>query len=203
MWKEFKEFALKGNALSLAIGVIIGAASARSSTRWSTTSSCRSSASPAKADFTNYFFPLSQRRDRDQSRRRAEAGRRASPTATSSPSSINFLIVAVALFIVIKGINSLNAGPGPEPAAPPPPSDEVVLLTADSRRAGQAPGLTRDLSRRAALAAAAPLVHDARIPSTVAAAPPRLARRDSAPRPRRCVQAASSRCSTTAAAGRA
>jgi large conductance mechanosensitive channel len=42
---------------------------------------------------------------------------------------INFLIVAVALFVVIKAINTLNRKPPPAPAAPPPPSREVVLLT--------------------------------------------------------------------------
>ena len=43
---------------------------------------------------------------------------------------INFAIVAVALFVVIKGINTLNRKtPPPEPAAPPPPSPEIVLLT--------------------------------------------------------------------------
>jgi large conductance mechanosensitive channel len=39
---------------------------------------------------------------------------------------INFLIVAVAMFLVMKGANMLKK---PAPAAPPPPSDEVVLLT--------------------------------------------------------------------------
>ena len=42
---------------------------------------------------------------------------------------INFLIVAVALFVVIKGINTLNKKPEAAPAAPPPPTPEVVLLT--------------------------------------------------------------------------
>ena len=42
---------------------------------------------------------------------------------------INFLIVAIALFVVIKGINSLTRKPPPAPVAPPPPSEEVVLLT--------------------------------------------------------------------------
>ena len=43
---------------------------------------------------------------------------------------INFAIVAVALFVVIKAINTLNRKPAAAaPAAPPPPSEEVVLLT--------------------------------------------------------------------------
>ena len=42
---------------------------------------------------------------------------------------INFLIVALALFFVVKGINSLKRPAPAAPAAPPPPSEEVVLLT--------------------------------------------------------------------------
>ena len=43
---------------------------------------------------------------------------------------INFLIVAIALFVVIRGINTLNRKPkDAAPAAPPPPAPEVVLLT--------------------------------------------------------------------------
>ena len=42
---------------------------------------------------------------------------------------INFLIVAAALFLVIKGINTLNRKPVPAPAAPTPPNPEILLLT--------------------------------------------------------------------------
>ena len=42
MWKEFKEFAVKGNAVDLAVGVIIGAAFGESLTHSSKTFSCRS-----------------------------------------------------------------------------------------------------------------------------------------------------------------
>jgi large conductance mechanosensitive channel len=42
---------------------------------------------------------------------------------------INFLIVAVALFVVIKGINTLNKKPEAAAAEPPPPTPEVELLT--------------------------------------------------------------------------
>ena len=41
MLEEFKKFALKGNVVDLAIGVIIGAAFGRSWSRWSATCSCR------------------------------------------------------------------------------------------------------------------------------------------------------------------
>ena len=41
MLEDFKKFALRGNVVDLAIGVIIGAAFGASSTRWWPTSSCR------------------------------------------------------------------------------------------------------------------------------------------------------------------
>ncbi len=42
---------------------------------------------------------------------------------------INFLIVALALFFVVKGINMLRKPAAAASAAPPPPNPEVVLLT--------------------------------------------------------------------------
>ena len=42
---------------------------------------------------------------------------------------INFIIVAFALFFVVKAINTMKKPAPAAPAAPPPPSDEVVLLT--------------------------------------------------------------------------
>ena len=42
---------------------------------------------------------------------------------------INFAIVAAALFLVIKGMNTMMKKQPPAPAAPAPPSEEVVLLT--------------------------------------------------------------------------
>jgi len=55
---EFKEFAVKGNAMDLAVGVIIGAALARSSNPSSTIWSCRSSGGVRRPGFSNLFVAL-------------------------------------------------------------------------------------------------------------------------------------------------
>ena len=59
MWQEFKEFALKGNALSLAIGVIIGAAFGKIVDALVNDIIMPILGIAGKADFTNYFVPLS------------------------------------------------------------------------------------------------------------------------------------------------
>ena len=80
-----------------------------------------------KADFSNYFLALS-RRDSDQPRRRAQAGRRAR-LRRFRHRVVHFLIVAAALFVVVKAINTMKRPAPAAPAVPPPPSAEVVLLT--------------------------------------------------------------------------
>ena len=59
MWNEFKEFALKGNALSLAIGVIIGAAFGKIVDALVNDIIMPILGIAGKADFTNYYIPLS------------------------------------------------------------------------------------------------------------------------------------------------
>jgi large conductance mechanosensitive channel len=127
MWNEFREFALKGNALSLAIGVIIGAAFGKIVDALVNDIIMPIIGIAGKADFSNYFVPLSSAVNATNlSDARKQGGVLAYGDFISVV--INFLIVAVALFVVIKAINTLNRKP-PAPAAPPPPSPEVVLLT--------------------------------------------------------------------------
>ena len=59
MWEEFKEFALKGNALSLAVGVIIGAAFGKIVDALVNDIIMPIVGIAGKADFTNYYLPLS------------------------------------------------------------------------------------------------------------------------------------------------
>ncbi len=127
MWQEFKEFALKGNALSLAIGVIIGAAFGKIVDALVNDIIMPILGIAGKADFTNYFIPLS---DKVTASNLEDARKQGGVFAYGDFITvvINFLIVAVALFLAIKGINALNRKP-PAPKEPPPPSDEVVLLT--------------------------------------------------------------------------
>ena len=126
MWEEFKEFALKGNALALAVGVIIGAAFGKIVDALVNDIIMPIVGIAGKADFSNYFIPLSSSvTATNLSDARKQGGVLAYGDFISVV--INFLIVAIALFIVIKAINTMNRKQPPKPAAPPP-SEELVLL---------------------------------------------------------------------------
>jgi large conductance mechanosensitive channel len=128
MWKEFREFAMRGNALDLAVGVIIGAAFGKIVDGLVNDVIMPIIGIAGKADFSNYFIPLSSA---VTATNLADARKQGGVFAYGDFITIviNFLIVAVALFAVIKAINTFNRQPKAAPAAPPPPSQEVVLLT--------------------------------------------------------------------------
>jgi large conductance mechanosensitive channel len=128
MWNEFKEFALKGNALSLAIGVIIGAAFGKIVDALVNDIIMPIIGIAGKADFSNYYVPLSSA---VTATNLADARKQGGVLAYGDFISvvINFLIVAIALFVVIKGINAVTRQAAKEPAPPAPPTPEVALLT--------------------------------------------------------------------------
>jgi large conductance mechanosensitive channel len=127
MWQEFKEFAIRGNAIDLAIAVVIGAAFGKVVGALVDDIINPIIGIAGEADFSNYFVPLSSA---VTAASLADARKQGGVLAYGDLITvvINFLIVAVALFAVIKGINALKK-PQAAPAAPPPPSEEVVLLT--------------------------------------------------------------------------
>ena len=128
MIKEFKEFAMRGNVVDMAIGIIIGAAFGKI-----VSSLVADVVMPplglliGGVDFTSLKLTLK------------EAVVDAAGTVTSEAVSINygnfiqttfdFIIIAFAIFMVIKGMNSLKKKEEATPAAPPAPSKEEVLLT--------------------------------------------------------------------------
>ena len=128
MLKEFREFAMKGNVVDLAIGVIIGAAFGRIVDARVNDIIMPIIGIAGKADFTNYFVPLSSAVNATNL---ADARKQGGVLAYGDFVTIliNFIIIAFALFFVVKGINSLKKPAPAAAAAPPPPSDEVVLLT--------------------------------------------------------------------------
>ncbi len=128
MWQEFKEFALKGNALALAVGVIIGAAFGKIVDALVNDLIMPVVGIAGKADFSNYYIPLSSA---VTATNLADARKQGGVFAYGDfiTVAINFAIVAVALFLLIKGINILTRADKAKPAEPPPPSPEVVLLT--------------------------------------------------------------------------
>lgn len=126
MLKEFKEFAMKGPVVDLAIGVIIGAAFGKIISGLVDDIMMPIIGMAGKADFSNYFVGLSSAVTASNL---ADARKQGPVLAYGDfiTITINFLIIAAALFLVVKGLNSLKK---PTPGAPPPaPSDEVVLLT--------------------------------------------------------------------------
>ena len=126
--KDFRDFAMRGNVVDLAIGVIIGAAFGKIVDALVNDIIMPIIGIAGKADFTNYFIPLSSAVTAGNL---ADARKQGGVLAYGDFISvvINFAIVAIALFIVIKGINVLNRADKAKPAEPPPPSPEVVLLT--------------------------------------------------------------------------
>ena len=131
MWNEFKKFAIQGNALDLAIGVIIGAAFGKI-----VSSLVEDVLMPplgliiGKVDFSNLFLSLTGHHYDSLAAARA-AGAPTLNYGVFLNNVISFLIVAFAVFILVQQINRLrSAPPAPQPeAAPAEPSEEVKLLT--------------------------------------------------------------------------
>jgi len=127
MLEEFKKFAMRGNVVDLAVGVIIGAAfGAIVNSLVSDIVMPLIGSITGGLDFSNYFIPLSSKVTASSL---AEARKQGAVLAWGNfvTLSINFLIIAWVLFLAIKGINKLKT---PEaPAVPAAPSKEVQLLT--------------------------------------------------------------------------
>jgi large conductance mechanosensitive channel len=129
MLKEFREFALRGNVVDLAVGVIIGAAFGKivESVVGDVFMSVIGAVTGG-LDFSNYFVPLS---GRVTATALAEAKKQGAVLAWGNFLTvvINFLIVAWVMFLVARMMNRLKRLETAEPAAAPPPSRQEVLLT--------------------------------------------------------------------------
>ena len=130
--KEFKEFAVKGNMLDMAVGIIIGGAFGKI-----ITSLVNDVLMPplglllGKVDFSSLKAILQKGSDAVMD------GAVVVQPAVSEVSInygiflnniIDFLIVALCIFFVIKGMNTLKKKEEAAPETPPPPSEEAVLL---------------------------------------------------------------------------
>jgi len=132
--EEFKTFAMRGNAIDLAVGVVVGAAFGGI-----VNSLVKDIINPPLGmmiggiDFSNFFAVLK--------------GDAAYPTLAAAQTAgavtlnyglflnalINFVIVAFALFMVVRAINRLTAPKAAAPDAPPPPPPEDVTLLREIR----------------------------------------------------------------------
>jgi large conductance mechanosensitive channel len=128
MLKEFREFAMKGNVVDLAVGVIIGAAFGGIVTSLVGDIIMPIVSAPTGGlDFSNYFTGLS---NKVTASNLADAKKQGAVLAWGNflTLTLNFIIVAFVLFMVIRFMNKLKRR---DEAAPPPPkpSREVELLT--------------------------------------------------------------------------
>jgi large conductance mechanosensitive channel len=128
MWKEFRDFAIRGNVVDLAVGVIIGAAFGKIvESLVGDVIMPVLGAATGGLDFTNYFIPLSARVNAASL---AEARKEGAVFAYGNfiTVAINFLIIAGALFLLVKGINYLRRQEAAKGAEPAPPSKQEALL---------------------------------------------------------------------------
>jgi large conductance mechanosensitive channel len=129
MLKEFRDFAMKGNVVDLAVAVIIGAAFGAI-----VTSMVADIIMPIVGaitgglDFSNYFTGLSKAVTASNL---ADAKKQGAVLAWGNfiTLTLNFIIIAFVLFLVIQGMNRLKRKDAAAPAAPPKPSREEELLT--------------------------------------------------------------------------
>ena len=134
MLREFKEFAMRGNVIDMAVGIIIGAAFGTI-----VTSLVNDVMMPpvglalGGVDFSNMFVVL------------REGTKAAGPYASLADAKaagavtlnygvffnaiVSFIIVAFAIFMVVKAANTLKQEQAEAPAAPPAPTKDQVLLT--------------------------------------------------------------------------
>lgn len=112
--KEFKEFALKGNVIDLAIGVVIGAAFS----------------AIVKSLVDDVITPLILNPALEAAGVKDIASLEWNSVKYGNFLSnvISFFVVAIVLFMIVKGINSLRKKEEAAPAAPPAPSNEEKLL---------------------------------------------------------------------------
>jgi len=129
--KEFKEFAVKGNVVDMAVGIIIGAAFGKIvSSLVADLIMPPISKLMGGVDFSNWFVNLSGDKGPFETLKQAkEAGAATINYGLFINVVIDFVIVAFAVFLLIKGINRLRRTEAAKPAPPPGPTPEQKLLT--------------------------------------------------------------------------
>ena len=129
MLKEFREFAMKGNVVDLAVAVIIGAAfGAIVKSMVADIIMPIVGALTGGLDFSNYFTALSSK---VTAANLADAKKQGAVLAWGNflTLTLNFLIIAWVLFIVVRLMSKLKRKDAAAPAAPPKPTREEELLT--------------------------------------------------------------------------
>ena len=147
MLKDFKEFIARGNVMDMAIGIIIGGAFGKI-----VTSLVNDIVMPpiglllGNVDFSNLFINLSS----SNYKTLAEAAEAGAPTINYGQFiniTLEFLIIAFAIFIMMKAINNLKKEP---PPAPPNTKDCPHCLSKVPAKATRCPNCTSQLDEKAA-----------------------------------------------------
>lgn len=130
MLKEFKEFAMRGNVVDMAVGIIIGAAFGKI-----VTSLVNDVVMPpiglllGSVDFSNLFVNLDLDADYATLASAEEAGAPIIKYGMFINTVLDFVIVAFAIFLVIKALNKLKRQQAAQPPPPPAPTAQERLLT--------------------------------------------------------------------------
>lgn len=132
MLKEFKEFIQRGSVLDMAIGIVLGAAFGAVVKSFVT-----NVLMPpiglllGGTDFSNLYLLLKEGNPPGpyaSLKAAQEAGATVLAWGVWVNEVINFLIIAFAIFLIVKAVNSMRKKEEAAPAEPPPPPEEVVLL---------------------------------------------------------------------------
>jgi large conductance mechanosensitive channel len=144
MWREFKEFAMRGSVVDLAVGIIIGAAFGRI-----ITSLVEDILMPpigrllGNVDFSDLFINLSGTPYTSLAQAKA-AGAPTINYGVFLNTVLNFLIVAVAIFLLVRGINRLRRQPE-EPPPGPTTKECPYCVSTIALKAIRGPQCTSDL----------------------------------------------------------
>lgn len=128
LFKEFKDFAVKGNVMDMAIGVVIGAAFGKIVTSLvSDIIMPLISAATGGLSFTDWKWVIREAVMEGETVVKPEL---ALTWGNFIQVIFDFIIIAFCIFLVVKGLNKLKKEePAPEPAAPAEPSEDIKLLT--------------------------------------------------------------------------
>jgi large conductance mechanosensitive channel len=129
MLREFKDFAMRGNVMDMAVGIIIGAAFGKI-----VTSLVSDVIMPpigllmGNVDFSNLFLNLRMDAEYASVTAAETAGAPIIKYGVFINTVLDFVIVAFAIFMVIRALNKLKKKQEAAPAAPPAPSAQETLL---------------------------------------------------------------------------
>ena len=130
MLEEFKKFALRGNVVDLAFGVIIGVAfGAIVSSLVGDMIMPVIGAITGGLDFSNYYLPLNAAVKSGLPLADAKKAGAVFAYGSFITATLNFIIIAFVLFIAVKGINKMKRNEEEKSATPPPPTATESLLS--------------------------------------------------------------------------